>query len=242
MRDPKERLRDILEAIARIERYASRGREAFEQDELIQCWFTSTSEWTSTRSGQPWRAICPPSSAPSRSCSKHWRVRNEAAPGPVATGKPSPRRWTRLRPRAPQGAGPWLLTTCSANGARRSSASPPSMAPATSACSGLPLAARRATRAMSTSSSSSSQEGRFSIRRACSSSWRAPQAEGRRGHRGQPLLAPAAPHPQGGDLDVHYAPEVHGPARGAGDRCRSLVEWCRGAAEPLCAAHDGREV
>ncbi|RME90733.1 MAG: DUF86 domain-containing protein, partial [Verrucomicrobia bacterium] len=38
MRDPKERLRDILEAIARIERYASRGREAFERDELIQVW------------------------------------------------------------------------------------------------------------------------------------------------------------------------------------------------------------
>lgn len=38
MRDPKERLRDILDAIARIERYASRGREAFERDELIQVW------------------------------------------------------------------------------------------------------------------------------------------------------------------------------------------------------------
>jgi uncharacterized protein with HEPN domain len=36
MRDPKERLRDILDAIARIERYAARGRAAFEQDELIQ--------------------------------------------------------------------------------------------------------------------------------------------------------------------------------------------------------------
>lgn len=38
MRDPKERLRDVLDAIARIERYATRGREAFEQDELIQVW------------------------------------------------------------------------------------------------------------------------------------------------------------------------------------------------------------
>lgn len=36
MRDPKERLKDILDAIARIERYTSRGRESFEQDELIQ--------------------------------------------------------------------------------------------------------------------------------------------------------------------------------------------------------------
>ena len=38
MRDPKERLRDILDAIGKIERYAARGREAFEQDELIQTW------------------------------------------------------------------------------------------------------------------------------------------------------------------------------------------------------------
>ncbi|HZU05667.1 MAG TPA: DUF86 domain-containing protein [Chloroflexota bacterium] len=39
MRDPKERLRDILEAIAAIERYLNRGRAAFEQDELLQGWF-----------------------------------------------------------------------------------------------------------------------------------------------------------------------------------------------------------
>lgn len=38
MRDPKERLRDILDAIARMERYAARGRQAFEQDELVQVW------------------------------------------------------------------------------------------------------------------------------------------------------------------------------------------------------------
>ena len=39
MRDPKERLQDILAAIANIERYAARGRQAFERDELIQNWF-----------------------------------------------------------------------------------------------------------------------------------------------------------------------------------------------------------
>jgi len=38
MREPKERLRDILEAIAAIERYAARGRKAFEEDELVQNW------------------------------------------------------------------------------------------------------------------------------------------------------------------------------------------------------------
>jgi uncharacterized protein with HEPN domain len=36
MRDPKERLRDILDAIAAIDRYRQRDRAAFEQDELLQ--------------------------------------------------------------------------------------------------------------------------------------------------------------------------------------------------------------
>jgi uncharacterized protein with HEPN domain len=39
MRDPKERLRDILEAIEAIERYLHRGKADFEQDELLQGWF-----------------------------------------------------------------------------------------------------------------------------------------------------------------------------------------------------------
>jgi len=39
VRDPRERLEDILEAIGHIGRYAARGREAFEADELIQSWF-----------------------------------------------------------------------------------------------------------------------------------------------------------------------------------------------------------
>ncbi|HEY0547467.1 MAG TPA: HepT-like ribonuclease domain-containing protein [Pyrinomonadaceae bacterium] len=38
MRDDRERLLDVQEAIERIEKYAARGREAFEQDELIQTW------------------------------------------------------------------------------------------------------------------------------------------------------------------------------------------------------------
>ena len=38
MRPDRERLLDVTEAISRIERYAARGREAFEQDELIQTW------------------------------------------------------------------------------------------------------------------------------------------------------------------------------------------------------------
>lgn len=39
MREPKERLRDILEAIAAIERYRDRDKTSFEQDELLQSWF-----------------------------------------------------------------------------------------------------------------------------------------------------------------------------------------------------------
>lgn len=38
MRDVTERLRDIIEAIEHIERYSSRGRDAFFEDELIQTW------------------------------------------------------------------------------------------------------------------------------------------------------------------------------------------------------------
>jgi uncharacterized protein with HEPN domain len=38
MRDDRERLADILEAIGKIERYAPRGRMAFETDEMFQVW------------------------------------------------------------------------------------------------------------------------------------------------------------------------------------------------------------
>ena len=38
MRDVRERLLDIQEAIERIDRYAAQGRTAFDSDELIQTW------------------------------------------------------------------------------------------------------------------------------------------------------------------------------------------------------------
>jgi len=38
MRDDKERLLDIFEAIENIEKYAVRGRAVFESDELVQTW------------------------------------------------------------------------------------------------------------------------------------------------------------------------------------------------------------
>lgn len=41
MRDDRERLLDMAEAIAAIEKYAARGRDAFERDELIRNWVQS---------------------------------------------------------------------------------------------------------------------------------------------------------------------------------------------------------
>lgn len=38
MRDTNKRLRDVQEAITKIKRYASRGRDVFDEDELIQTW------------------------------------------------------------------------------------------------------------------------------------------------------------------------------------------------------------
>ena len=38
MRANTERILDMLEAISGIEKYSSKGREVFEQDELIQTW------------------------------------------------------------------------------------------------------------------------------------------------------------------------------------------------------------
>lgn len=38
MRDDRARLSDVLEAIERIERYAERGRAAFDAEELLQTW------------------------------------------------------------------------------------------------------------------------------------------------------------------------------------------------------------
>jgi len=39
VRNPAERLRDILEAIAAIERHQDGDKTAFEHDELLQAWF-----------------------------------------------------------------------------------------------------------------------------------------------------------------------------------------------------------
>ena len=38
MRDDRERLRDVLEAIERIEKYAVQGRQALASEELLQTW------------------------------------------------------------------------------------------------------------------------------------------------------------------------------------------------------------
>jgi uncharacterized protein with HEPN domain len=38
MRNDRERLQDILDAIEKIERYTPRGKQAFENDEMLQVW------------------------------------------------------------------------------------------------------------------------------------------------------------------------------------------------------------
>ena len=69
MRDSRVRLVDMLEAIERIERYAAQGRQAFEEDELIQIWFVHylqvigeaaarlDRDFHDTHPGIPWAAI-----------------------------------------------------------------------------------------------------------------------------------------------------------------------------------------
>lgn len=69
MRDDRERLTDILEAIDRAQRYAVRGRAAFEGDELIQAWMVQQLMIIGEAAGQlsgglrerssevPWRRI-----------------------------------------------------------------------------------------------------------------------------------------------------------------------------------------
>jgi uncharacterized protein with HEPN domain len=39
VRDPRERIADMIEAIERIERYADRSEDEFRRDELVQTWF-----------------------------------------------------------------------------------------------------------------------------------------------------------------------------------------------------------
>jgi uncharacterized protein with HEPN domain len=69
VRDDRERLLDVLEAIERIERYAARGRAEFEANELVQVWIVRhleiigeavrgiTPEFQNRHPGVPWREI-----------------------------------------------------------------------------------------------------------------------------------------------------------------------------------------
>lgn len=69
MRDDRERLLDIQEAIALIEKYAVRGKEAFEHEELIQTWIVHhleiigescrslSREFRSRHADKPWSQI-----------------------------------------------------------------------------------------------------------------------------------------------------------------------------------------
>ena len=51
MRDSKERLRDMLEAIDNIDRYAIEGKAAFERNELIQIGLSATFRLSVKRRG-----------------------------------------------------------------------------------------------------------------------------------------------------------------------------------------------
>jgi uncharacterized protein with HEPN domain len=69
VRDPRQRLRDILEAIQRIQRHARRGRAEFDKDELIQSWVVRHLELIGEAAGAlpddvralapgvPWKAV-----------------------------------------------------------------------------------------------------------------------------------------------------------------------------------------
>jgi uncharacterized protein with HEPN domain len=66
MRDDRERVLDILEAIAQIEKVVSRGRDVFYRDELVQVWVIYhlqiigeavrgiSQEFRSTHTDMPW--------------------------------------------------------------------------------------------------------------------------------------------------------------------------------------------
>jgi uncharacterized protein with HEPN domain len=69
MRDVSERLRDIQEAIERIVKYTSQGRDSFDHDELVQTWVVHhleiigeaarsiPQEFKNNYPGIPWRQI-----------------------------------------------------------------------------------------------------------------------------------------------------------------------------------------
>lgn len=69
MRSDDERLRDIAEAIERIERHTKAGRAGFDRDELVQNWVVHhlqiigeaarrlSDDWKAARPEVPWHAI-----------------------------------------------------------------------------------------------------------------------------------------------------------------------------------------
>jgi len=62
VRDDRERIIDMLEAIENLERHAGKGREAFDRDELIQTWVVHPLEIigeAASRLGAGFRAVHP---------------------------------------------------------------------------------------------------------------------------------------------------------------------------------------
>jgi hypothetical protein len=74
VRDARERLQDIFDVIAQIERYATRGREAFKADQLLQSWFVRHLQII----GEAARLL------PQEVCARNTVVSNHGIPGPAA--------------------------------------------------------------------------------------------------------------------------------------------------------------
>jgi len=89
VRDDAERLRDILEAVERIERYAIRGREAFERDELIQNWMVH-------------HLLGETTARLSMNGTGVWRTERISLPKAWFTGRQNAQADLRIDPRAPE--------------------------------------------------------------------------------------------------------------------------------------------
>ena len=57
MKDDTARLQDILEAVSRIEKYAKRGRDTFDRDELVQTWILHHLQIIGEAAGKVSRAL-----------------------------------------------------------------------------------------------------------------------------------------------------------------------------------------
>lgn len=112
MRDPKERLRDMLEAMAAIERYLHRGKASFEHDELLQGWFVRNLQIIGEAARalpEEVRALAPeiewPKIVGMRNVLVHGYFDIDTRLGSRKPRRPGPQAPGRAAPRAPGGTG-----------------------------------------------------------------------------------------------------------------------------------------